>query len=895
MPDRMSIITRSISPLTQQPPLSRLRPATTHSLSSSLCCAIITAGISVLSCNVGPLQAQEALEYGDEIEVLHTDINSARTRIDRLSTSPSSSTTLDDEFLFQQNISNVRDLQGYAPGLLFYEQDTPNPVPLIRGLGQRDADVSLESGVGLYLNGMNLPYVDTYMLDLLDTARVQVLRGPQGYSFGRGHNAGALLIDTLKPSINHRDSSVNSEIDSFSQRSLSGSTNIPFADRNVAARVAVSALRRDDYLSGAGSAPDGGSAEHYSLLARVFWQTNDEVYLDGTLIYHRRNDDGSNYQCFLENHSAPISQQRYQAGLRFDDACQASGNDNDLGQTHANDAGRNELELLGLSVTASWDFEHFNVKSISSFQRVEQIRAGSDTDGSEGSALLSGSLAHLHMTDASPSPVQFGDEQRQVISEELRFSGSALEETMSYVYGLYISMDVIESSPWARLNGLNSLSLTDDLPVDLDLQGAEVAGTIGFEGHQLDIDNDNRALFGQVNFDLRDWLQVSLGARYTEEQKHYKYVETEMDIDGSASSGPGFLATLHANVNPDIAYRRVLGYLTYPDETVFNQVLSFSEASGVQMRRGNQRTLTDRWKLLTPSVSATLSAPQYLLEGSEINQAQLFIGFSQGFKAGGYAVQNEGLQEFDPEITNNLEVGMDLTLLDNRLGFSAALFFINIKDMQQRVTLPRDDTVVGAFPWQTDRRVYNVDKTEIGGMEVSLDTYLLDNLSLSAQLTYLDATYQNFKVRELARDEFGDIIFNGNRAVYVEQDHSGANMLGVPELTLSVVATYNVRSRWGMLIPQLRLWHQDDYSVALEAVGNNASHDSVDAFTLLDFSLGIIPESLQNLQIGFYINNVLGEEYYLGGYSAASSFGISSLVKGNERQFGLTARYRFSL
>nr|WP_295660911.1 TonB-dependent receptor [Polymorphobacter sp.] len=77
----------------------------------------------------------------------------------------------------------------------------------IRGVGQQDPVAGFESGVGLYLDDVYLNRPQAAVLDVIDVARIEVLRGPQGTLYGRNTIGGAVKYITKR--INPKDTEVS--------------------------------------------------------------------------------------------------------------------------------------------------------------------------------------------------------------------------------------------------------------------------------------------------------------------------------------------------------------------------------------------------------------------------------------------------------------------------------------------------------------------------------------------------------------------------------------------------------------------------------------------------------------------------------------------------------------
>lgn len=130
-----------------------------------------------------PVLAQElALE-----EVVVT----ARKREESLQEVPVAVTAFSAEMMQSLGIKNMRDFDGLVPGLNL--GGGGNGVKgdgnaYIRGVGQRETQVTTDSGVGIYLDEVYIGRASGALLDAVEIESIQVLRGPQGTLFGKKHH-----------------------------------------------------------------------------------------------------------------------------------------------------------------------------------------------------------------------------------------------------------------------------------------------------------------------------------------------------------------------------------------------------------------------------------------------------------------------------------------------------------------------------------------------------------------------------------------------------------------------------------------------------------------------------------------------------------------------------------
>jgi len=116
---------------------------------------------------------------------------------------PIAITTLGAAELSTQNLVNFTDFQTKFPAFSVY---LTNPKQLnlgIRGIGNNGFNTDgIDGSVGIFLDGVYTGRQGMVSSDFNDIADVELLRGPQGTLFGKNTTAGAVLINTLKPSFN---------------------------------------------------------------------------------------------------------------------------------------------------------------------------------------------------------------------------------------------------------------------------------------------------------------------------------------------------------------------------------------------------------------------------------------------------------------------------------------------------------------------------------------------------------------------------------------------------------------------------------------------------------------------------------------------------------------------
>lgn len=108
-------------------------------------------------------------------------------------------------------ITNLADIRDLVPNL-YLEQGLgggSTPKMFVRGIVMDNPDMSFDSPVGIYVDGVYIARAFGALTDLYDEEKVEFLRGPQGSLYGRNNSAGALRIITKKPELDKFDMGFN--------------------------------------------------------------------------------------------------------------------------------------------------------------------------------------------------------------------------------------------------------------------------------------------------------------------------------------------------------------------------------------------------------------------------------------------------------------------------------------------------------------------------------------------------------------------------------------------------------------------------------------------------------------------------------------------------------------
>ena len=115
---------------------------------------------------------------------------------------PGAVTAIDAAELDARNFQDLSTLTYAAPNVSLDTVGTFKGVAnfSIRGLGINSSIPSIDPAVGLFIDGVYMGTNAGTVFDTLDLERVDILRGPQGVSFGRNTTGGAVMVQTADPS-----------------------------------------------------------------------------------------------------------------------------------------------------------------------------------------------------------------------------------------------------------------------------------------------------------------------------------------------------------------------------------------------------------------------------------------------------------------------------------------------------------------------------------------------------------------------------------------------------------------------------------------------------------------------------------------------------------------------
>ncbi|MEO7656519.1 MAG: TonB-dependent receptor [Sphingomicrobium sp.] len=170
----------------------------------------------------------------------------ARRREESLKNVPIAVTALTGQELKDKQVNLVKDIAAYTPGLNINSDSVGRAFVSIRGVGTTLID-TVQPGVGIFIDGIYEPNTSYLNSPIVDVARIEVLRGPQGTLFGNNTLGGAINVITRQPSNSWTGRIDGAYAGTDEYRSLSGSISGPIIPDRLQFRVGAAYHKQNGF------------------------------------------------------------------------------------------------------------------------------------------------------------------------------------------------------------------------------------------------------------------------------------------------------------------------------------------------------------------------------------------------------------------------------------------------------------------------------------------------------------------------------------------------------------------------------------------------------------------------------------------------------------------------
>jgi len=160
-------------------------------------------------------------------------IVSAQKKEESLQKIPFSISSISSNQVQDYRLWNINEITGIVPNLYASDPGDNRNVTSIRGI----TTTSYDPAIATYIDGVNQFNLDTYIAQLVDVERIEILRGPQGTLYGRNAMGGVINIITKQPS-NKLRGNVELSIGNYGQHRFGYSLRFPLVKNKLFAGFA---------------------------------------------------------------------------------------------------------------------------------------------------------------------------------------------------------------------------------------------------------------------------------------------------------------------------------------------------------------------------------------------------------------------------------------------------------------------------------------------------------------------------------------------------------------------------------------------------------------------------------------------------------------------------------
>ncbi|MGI9248015.1 MAG: TonB-dependent receptor plug domain-containing protein, partial [Woeseiaceae bacterium] len=173
----------------------------------------------------------------------------ATKRAESIQDVPLAITAFTGDFVKDVNLDDVKDLVTFTPGVTGNSKDSFIDAISIRGVRTQDFGIGGDPSAAFFMNNLYEGRNGAVISSLYDIERAEVLRGPQGFLFGRNAVGGAFSVHTKKPNlVGERDGYVEVDVGERGHATIEGGFTAALSE-SFAIRLAGYHSEEDGYVN----------------------------------------------------------------------------------------------------------------------------------------------------------------------------------------------------------------------------------------------------------------------------------------------------------------------------------------------------------------------------------------------------------------------------------------------------------------------------------------------------------------------------------------------------------------------------------------------------------------------------------------------------------------------
>ncbi len=763
---------------------------------------------------------------------------------------------LDSQLIGVIKPDSIDDITAVAPGTNYYHSGRRSETT-IRGFGDIGmSNFGMSPSVATFIDGIEQPNGTAIAGDVFDIKSVQVLRGPQTTHYGTNAIAGAIVVDTLDPSFDQTESSLEYRVGKFDDSNARLTFNAPFSN-SVAGRFSGYVHESDGQFDNQYTGEKINFIDRKGARAKVLYAPDDTLQAVFSVDYSTDNSDfpGANRTLdygftqdqinFLTSVMSVAYTNAELKGYTVDRSGSLVLPDFDKMRFSSDLAddnqGNNQLYSLNLKYTG----QDVDIQSITAFSKIK-FTLFTDADSS-----------NFNLVNRGVS------QQLETLTQDFRLISRSSTD-VGYVGGISYTETTIDDdlvyyggSDFMYLRALTTPN-PEGAAYFLDLASADVMhGKTAPIQTANDANNTQVSVYGDITIQLTQKTELTTGMRLTHVSKEFGRYQS--------------------------------GFCSY--DTVQLGVENCTATSAFIIEKYYADVSASREEFVWGS---------YLKSNTDINdRIAVYAQLASGTKPGGFThtksigigetyVESVDDLEFEEETITNIEIGFNLDVPEHQWKTSGDIYFAAIHDYQ-----------LSFYDGRTNMTI-NADKVQSSGVELNTEYQPVNGLSILMNTSYNDAHFEVFENGICAPEEFRSLQ-NCSFLTFAEadaagqpliQDMKGENLRG-PQLTAYLAAQY-VKP-----IDDYTSWVRLENQFIGERRTTIFAHNEFirGGFSLLNLRAGLATR--QGFEMSAWINNLNDKRAIQYEYPSQVIRQITSLPGGigayfyPSRQWGLSIGYTF--
>ena len=621
---------------------------------------------------------------------------------------PLAITAMSGDFVRDVNLDDVKDLVSFTPGVSGNSTDAFIDGISVRGVRTQDFGVGGDPSAAFFKNNLYEGRNGAVVTSLYDLERAEILRGPQGFLFGRNAIGGAFSVHTKRPTLDGAsDGMVELDVGDDGRFTFEGATNIHVSD-GFAMRIAAYSSVQDGHVFNAADGKDYLGHDKNALRLTGLWG-GDNWELVATAEYEDMDRDGSAYRVDLrsprlEQYEAALGSVDMPDDPRAINSDMFGGSDDDA-------------QIMTLGLHLDYDFENMSLSWSTGFKDHDYLYS-EDYDGTPRTAGLyrqmqSGDYlqSELRLTSNTEGPLSwYAGVSMYQENIDYHVTSGVSEDVVCNYYSYYYTQALYEYYGYPNSGIAMSCSeYFDYIQYYWDTYYPSYAITVGpfvptsngrmIEDTFVTGKYTGWAAYADLSYEFNDQWDVSLGIRYTSDEKTFTRATPKPESTLLSYFLPGFMNEPITNKADwsDTTGRLVLRYTPSEAHTFF---ASYTEG----YKSGGFGT--------------------FAIEDA-VTGDPVFQWFGEGDQDPLTAADGIVIAQFEPESVQSYEIGWKGVVADGRIAIDLTGFIYDYEDLQ-----------VNYF--DAGAKVDNIGQADGQGIEGSVQWAINDNWDLVFAAGWLD-------------------------------------------------------------------------------------------------------------------------------------------------------------